>query len=269
MFRMLLSLTLLAIITAGAPTVVVAKAQTHPELPFDNSDIFVGVADLVEIKGGKPAGLRPKFNNAAKPKMAAPRTKPPVASRQAVKPRSATGRALPSRVQGVKPPAQTRGIIKKPTISAAVRHQKTGISSNARGLAKSPLTPKRIQQTRTALKEQSKHLGVDKNAIKQLSRSVQSTLRPPNGAIRTLNYIKEYGAPPKGFKGGSTFRNDGRNGSQVLPQKDGLGRKISYREYDIKPRLKGQSRGSQRIVIGTNGKSYYTSNHYKTFTPIE
>lgn len=121
MFRTLLFLTVFATVTAGAPTVVPAKAITHPAWLNDHSDITVGAADLVEIKGGKPAGLRPKFNNAARQKMAAPRTKPPVASRQAVKARSATGRALPSRVQGVKLPAQTRGIIKKPTVSAAAK----------------------------------------------------------------------------------------------------------------------------------------------------
>jgi hypothetical protein len=156
MFRMLLSLTLLAIITALAPTGVAANAKNYPEWHFDHSDFSVGVADLVEIKGGKPAGLRPKFNNAAKPKMAAPRTKPPVASRQAVNPRSATGRALPSRVQGVNLPTQTREIMRKLTASGAAKLRQ---GSRQRFLSPNltkQLTEKRLDSARKFLRSSPK-----------------------------------------------------------------------------------------------------------------
>jgi guanyl-specific ribonuclease Sa len=54
----------------------------------------------------------------------------------------------------------------------------------------------------------------------------------------------------------------------VLPRTDARGNPVSYREYDINPYTPGGNRGADRIVIGSDGKAYYTSDHYGTFTPI-
>ncbi|EDX74444.1 hypothetical protein MC7420_3968 [Coleofasciculus chthonoplastes PCC 7420] len=40
---------------------------------------------------------------------------------------------------------------------------------------------------------------------------------------------------------------------------------VTYIEYDIYP-YTGKNRGSDRIVIGSDGKRYYTNNHYTDFT---
>lgn len=70
-------------------------------------------------------------------------------------------------------------------------------------------------------------------------------------------------------KGGVKFDNDGRGNGQVLPQKDANGKPITYKEYDINPAPSaGQTRGKERMVIGSDGKAYYTNDHYKTFTEI-
>jgi guanyl-specific ribonuclease Sa len=84
----------------------------------------------------------------------------------------------------------------------------------------------------------------------------------PQNAEDLLNYIESHnGSPPPGYVGGSIFRNEGG----MLPQLDPEGDPITYREYDINPRIKEQGRGRERIVIGSDGSVYYTSNHYKTF----
>jgi len=70
------------------------------------------------------------------------------------------------------------------------------------------------------------------------------------------------GAAPQGYVGGGTFRNDPLPGSQKLP----LG--VTYKEYDINPKIPGKNRGAERIVIGSDGSVWYTNDHYVTFTRL-
>ncbi|MBR1819981.1 MAG: MafB family polymorphic toxin [Neisseriaceae bacterium] len=75
-----------------------------------------------------------------------------------------------------------------------------------------------------------------------------------------LNHISTHnGSPPSGYKGGKTFQ----NADNKLPNN------TTYREYDINPYVKGQNRGSERIVVGNNGSVYYTNDHYGSFTKIK
>lgn len=69
--------------------------------------------------------------------------------------------------------------------------------------------------------------------------------------------------PPKGYKGGKPFKNDGRNGGKRLPDNY-----MPFHEYDVHPKVAGQSRGLERIVIGS-GAAWYTRDHYFTFTRME
>lgn len=86
----------------------------------------------------------------------------------------------------------------------------------------------------------------------------------PKYAYETLDHIKSHnGSPPEGYKGGGTFANDGRGGSARLPDCYS-----PYREYDVHPKIIGQSRGSERIVVGM-GVAFYTPNHYMTFLIME
>jgi RHS repeat-associated protein len=77
------------------------------------------------------------------------------------------------------------------------------------------------------------------------------------------------GRAPSGYKGGRTFKNDGRGGGQTLPKNDASGNPITYREYDVQLYQQGVNRGTERVVRGSDGSSYYTSDHYGTFTKIE
>jgi guanyl-specific ribonuclease Sa len=84
-------------------------------------------------------------------------------------------------------------------------------------------------------------------------------------ARATLNAIEQNGGNPlQGYVGGRTFQNrEGR-----LPFYDGQGNRITYMEHDVYPIGTGPNRGAERIVIGNDGKAYFTNNHYDSFREI-
>ncbi|MCC6999739.1 MAG: DUF4157 domain-containing protein [Deltaproteobacteria bacterium] len=89
---------------------------------------------------------------------------------------------------------------------------------------------------------------------------------PPPHAQAVLEKVRAGGGnAPTGYKGGIQFKNDGRGGGTVLPRADAEGQPISYREYDVNPYQKGVNRGAERLVIGSDGRAYFTADHYRTF----
>lgn len=75
------------------------------------------------------------------------------------------------------------------------------------------------------------------------------------------------GAPPAGGKtyaGNRPFGNHIGAGFMVLPKVKANGDAITYTEYDIKPFVPGD-RGPERVVVGSDGSKYFTSDHYATF----
>jgi guanyl-specific ribonuclease Sa len=93
--------------------------------------------------------------------------------------------------------------------------------------------------------------------------TVAPPAKAPQKAYDIANIaIRQNGVAPKGYKGGRTYYNSGRNGEQILP-------KGNYKEYDINPYIEGQNRGAERIVIRNNTSVWYTNDHYKTFTQIK
>jgi guanyl-specific ribonuclease Sa len=95
-----------------------------------------------------------------------------------------------------------------------------------------------------------------------------SPARVPEKVQRVLRHIDKTGEAPEGYEGGRTFLNLGRNGEESLPRRDGRGRSISYREWDVNPHIPGHNRGAERLVTGADGSAYYTADHYRTFTKI-
>lgn len=81
----------------------------------------------------------------------------------------------------------------------------------------------------------------------------------PQKVYDLLQRLEERGGSPlPGYVGGREFQNRERR----LPR----GR---YREYDVNPKIRGQSRDAERIVIEQRtGKAYYTGDHYRTFTQL-
>jgi RHS repeat-associated protein len=90
----------------------------------------------------------------------------------------------------------------------------------------------------------------------------------PETVFKTRDTIRITGKAPLGYKGGRTFRNDGRGKGEVLPNTNPDGSPITYKEYDVNPYSPGVNRGPERLVIGSDGHVYYTSDHYKTFRSI-
>ena len=114
----------------------------------------------------------------------------------------------------------------------------------------------------------SKQASKEANELKKATDLAVDAAKVPNRAIDSLQTIRKTGAPPQGYKGGRIWENDGRKGSQVLPRTDQGGNPITYREYDINPHQPGVGRGVERIVIGSDGRAYYTPDHYRTFNEI-
>lgn len=90
----------------------------------------------------------------------------------------------------------------------------------------------------------------------------------PRAAKETLAYVRRHQEAPAGQVGGRTFGNYGRGGEQKLPVQDAQGSPIRYREWDIYPKRPGRSRGAERIVTGSDGRAWYTADHYCTFTEM-
>ena len=83
----------------------------------------------------------------------------------------------------------------------------------------------------------------------------------PQKAMDIAFYVRENNRTLKGYVGGRIFENRER----LLPIKNKYNQQIICKEYDINPKVKGQNRGAERIVLGDDDSRYYTNNHYQSF----
>jgi guanyl-specific ribonuclease Sa len=90
----------------------------------------------------------------------------------------------------------------------------------------------------------------------------------PDKVETVLKHIDAHHEAPNGYEGGREFHNAGRNGEESLPRRDARDRPITYQEWDVNPKVAGINRGAERLVTGSDGSAYYTSDHYRTFTKI-
>jgi guanyl-specific ribonuclease Sa/PPE-repeat protein len=67
-----------------------------------------------------------------------------------------------------------------------------------------------------------------------------------------------------GTRGGGVFADR----DQLLPTTDASGKPITYQEWDVDPKAPGIGRGGERIVTGSDGSAWYTTDHYQTFHRI-
>ncbi|WP_308736956.1 ribonuclease domain-containing protein [Mycobacterium persicum] len=58
------------------------------------------------------------------------------------------------------------------------------------------------------------------------------------------------------------------NEDEHLPTTDASGKPITYQEWDVNPKVPGEDRGDERIVTGSDGSAWYTTDHYATFRRI-
>ena len=83
----------------------------------------------------------------------------------------------------------------------------------------------------------------------------------PVHARETLAYIRQHGYAPPGYVGGRVFGNY----EGLLPRYDARRKRIEYREWDVRPKAEGRSRGAERLVTGSDGRAWYSADHYRTF----
>ncbi|WP_243302491.1 ribonuclease domain-containing protein [Geothrix oryzisoli] len=86
----------------------------------------------------------------------------------------------------------------------------------------------------------------------------------PAHARETLAYVRQHGYAPPGYVGGRIFGNY----EGVLPRYDTRRKRIEYREWDVQPKAEGRNRGAERLVTGSDGRAWYTADHYRTFTEV-
>lgn len=81
---------------------------------------------------------------------------------------------------------------------------------------------------------------------------------------KQAGWIGNVSGQSKKTKAGGTWKN--KTGS--LPEISSDGNPITYKEFDLDNVEEDGQRSSRRFVHGSDGKTYYTDDHYGTFTEI-
>jgi guanyl-specific ribonuclease Sa len=87
----------------------------------------------------------------------------------------------------------------------------------------------------------------------------------PPEAWRVLAHIRAHHEAPAGYEGGRRFGNY----EGVLPKTAADGRRLQYQEWDIHPHLEHVNRGAERIVTGSDGRAWFTADHYQHFLEMK
>jgi ribonuclease T1 len=99
------------------------------------------------------------------------------------------------------------------------------------------------------------------------SNDKQSDIRTgnaPDKALKVLKYVRENGVAIEGYVGGRKFGNY----EGLLPKNDASGNRINYQEWDVNPKVNGKNRGTERLITSSDGKAYYTDDHYRSFVEV-
>jgi guanyl-specific ribonuclease Sa len=87
----------------------------------------------------------------------------------------------------------------------------------------------------------------------------------PQKVYEVLKYIRANHQAMEGYVGGRVFTNR----EKIVPRMDGNGNQITYQEWDVNPKIKGQNRGTERLLTGSDGRAWYTDDHYQSFKEIK
>lgn len=94
---------------------------------------------------------------------------------------------------------------------------------------------------------------------------VQAQDPVPIYARDTLAYIRQHAFAPPGYVGGRIYGNyEGQ-----LPRYNPKRKRIEYREWDVRPKAEGHNRGAERLVTGSDGRVWYSADHYRTFVEVK
>ena len=121
-------------------------------------------------------------------------------------------------------------------------------------------------------KKHRKHEGDNSENSKYASENradiTQADIRTgdvPTTALNVLKYVRQNGVAMDGYVGGRRFGNF----ENLLPKKDASGKRIDYQEWDVNPKIQGKNRGTERLITGSDGKAYYTNDHYRSFIEVK
>lgn len=102
--------------------------------------------------------------------------------------------------------------------------------------------------------------------LREQVRPDRSTTRAvPPKVYDVLAYVRTNGRAMPGYVGGRRFGNYENH----LPRSDTDGRPIRYQEWDVNPKVKGRNRGAERLVTGSDGRAWYTRDHYNSFIEVK
>ncbi len=113
-------------------------------------------------------------------------------------------------------------------------------------------------------KKQKKYKGNKKSDDKNAQPNVANNNLPPK-VYKVLEYVKKNGKAMNGYVGGRIFQNRERH----LALKDAAGKKIIYQEWDVNPKVNGKNRGTERLITGSDGRAFYTNDHYQSFVEVK
>lgn len=109
--------------------------------------------------------------------------------------------------------------------------------------------------------------------VPQSAKTIRTYVAKPSVAAGGSNHLADVqGRGFPGFKwgkkeyaGGRVFNNGAQPDGNKLPYLAGQ----TYQEWDITPCVLGQNRGAERIITSSDGKAYYTNDHYNNFTEFD
>lgn len=102
---------------------------------------------------------------------------------------------------------------------------------------------------------------------KTVARYVMSKPSVQPGGSNHIANIQNRGFPgfimfKNEYAGGRVFNNNAQPDHSKLPYIGGQ----TYQEWDTQPCVAGQGRGADRVVTSSDGKAYYSNDHYANFT---
>ena len=144
-----------------------------------------------------------------------------------------------------------------------IRRDNANNPSVTEGITNRRLKAKPVRQEKEDF--QKRYERIKNNYYEQISNNYKNLTEHEKEVFQ--NYERtgwrgQYSGGPS--NAGKIFKNDGRDGGEILPKKLGL----EYREYDINIKV-GPTRDDYRFVRGSDGSVYYTNNHYRTFIRVK
>jgi ribonuclease T1 len=87
----------------------------------------------------------------------------------------------------------------------------------------------------------------------------------PQKVYDVLTYVRANRHAMQGYVGGRRFGNFENH----LPRSDADGKPIRYQEWDVNPKVRGRNRGTERLITGSDGRAWYTNDHYNSFVEVK